>query len=206
MKYSEISIKHFLLSAAKNIFKISQGISPYSVQTRENADQNNSNMDTLHAVIVVGLSCSWKISWSTWCIKTSIRHYVIKKMEVIWRHSPRYSLMYSSLCSLMYSPGTFTERFSERYRQTIPEMIFNAFPMVRGRSRTAETSMMERFVIIVKRLEAVNYYHKALHLGCCSSPRAASDGIPWGNSRIFFDLIPDTYPMAFSSALPNAFF
>ena len=25
-----------------------------------------------------------------------------------------------------------------------------------------------------QRLEAVNYYHKALHLGCCSSPRSAS--------------------------------
>ena len=24
------------------------------------------------------------------------------------------------------------------------------------------------------RLEAVNYYHKAFHLGCCSSPRSAS--------------------------------
>ena len=24
------------------------------------------------------------------------------------------------------------------------------------------------------RLTAVNYYHKALHLGCCSSPRSAS--------------------------------
>ena len=24
-------------------------------------------------------------------------------------------------------------------------------------------------------LEAVNYYHKALHLGCCSSPRSASE-------------------------------
>ena len=39
----------------------------------------------------------------------------------------------------------------------------------RGGSRTAATSKMERFVIIV------NYYHKALHLGCCSSPRSASD-------------------------------
>ena len=26
-----------------------------------------------------------------------------------------------------------------------------------------------------QRLKAVNYYHKALHLGCCSSPRPASD-------------------------------
>ena len=35
---------------------------------------------------------------------------------------------------------------------------------VRGRSRTAATSKMERFVII----------HKALHRGCCSRPRSAS--------------------------------
>ena len=33
---------------------------------------------------------------------------------------------------------------------------------------------MEHFVVIVKRLEAVNYYHKVLHLGCCSNPRSAS--------------------------------
>ena len=25
------------------------------------------------------------------------------------------------------------------------------------------------------RWSAVNYYHKALHLGCCSSPRSASE-------------------------------
>ena len=41
--------------------------------------------------------------------------------------------------------------------------------MYRGGSRTAATSKMEHFVIIV------NYYHKVLHLGCCSSPRSASD-------------------------------
>ena len=34
---------------------------------------------------------------------------------------------------------------------------------VKGGSRTAATSKMERF-----------YYHKGLHLGCCSSPRSAS--------------------------------
>ena len=27
----------------------------------------------------------------------------------------------------------------------------------------------------VQRLPAANYYHKVLHLGCCSSPRSASD-------------------------------
>ena len=42
----------------------------------------------------------------------------------------------------------------------------------RGRSRTAAGSKMQLFVIIV------NYYHKVLHLGCCSSPRSASDMHP----------------------------
>ena len=41
--------------------------------------------------------------------------------------------------------------------------------IVRGGSRAAATSKMEHFVI------AVNYYNKALHLRCCSSPRSASD-------------------------------
>ena len=39
---------------------------------------------------------------------------------------------------------------------------------IRGGSRAAATSKMERFVIMVNgwKLSAVNYYHKALHLGC----------------------------------------
>ena len=41
--------------------------------------------------------------------------------------------------------------------------------IIRGGSRTAATSKIERFVIIV------NCYYKALHLGCCSNPRSASD-------------------------------
>ena len=43
---------------------------------------------------------------------------------------------------------------------------------IRGRSRIAATSKMELFVIM---LEAVNYYHKVLHVECCSSPRSASE-------------------------------
>ena len=46
-----------------------------------------------------------------------------------------------------------------------------------GGSRAAAISKMER-------LEVVNYYHKALNLGCCSSLRSAStsltlDGLIW---------------------------
>ena len=46
--------------------------------------------------------------------------------------------------------------------------------IIRSGSRTAVTSKMERFVIIVNG-QAVDYYHKALHLVCCSSSRSASD-------------------------------
>ena len=44
----------------------------------------------------------------------------------------------------------------------------------RGGSRATATSKVVCFVIIDNgwKLEAVNYYHKALHLECCSSPRS----------------------------------
>ena len=45
--------------------------------------------------------------------------------------------------------------------------------MTRGGSRAAAASKMDHFVIIVK-ASSVNYYHKALYLGCCSSPRSDS--------------------------------
>ena len=47
--------------------------------------------------------------------------------------------------------------------------------MFRGGSRTAATSKMERFVIIVNGFQPLTIITKALHLGCCSSPRSASD-------------------------------
>ena len=43
--------------------------------------------------------------------------------------------------------------------------------ILRGGSRAAATSKMEHFVI------AVNYYHKALHLRCCSSPSTNSQNV-----------------------------
>ena len=42
--------------------------------------------------------------------------------------------------------------------------------LFRSGSKAAATFKIEGFVIIV---EAVNYYHKVLHLGCWSSPRSA---------------------------------
>ena len=52
----------------------------------------------------------------------------------------------------------------------------------RGGSRTVAISKMKRFLIIVNgwkplTIIAVNYYQKALHLGCCSSPRSAFDNL-----------------------------
>ena len=43
-----------------------------------------------------------------------------------------------------------------------------------GGSRTAATSKM-----------AVNYYHKELHLGCCSSPRLASEFFQKNSEQLF---------------------
>ena len=68
------------------------------------------------------------------------------------------------------------------FSEYVPEVEYRQFcwsvfnKNARGGSRTAAISKMERFVIIVNgfQLPAVNYYHKALHLGCCSSPRSAS--------------------------------
>ena len=44
---------------------------------------------------------------------------------------------------------------------------------MRGRSSGAATSKMD-YSDYSQRVEAVNYYHKVLHRGCCSSPRSAS--------------------------------
>ena len=54
--------------------------------------------------------------------------------------------------------------------------------LIRGGSRVAATSKMEHFVIIVN-----GYYHKALHLGVCSSPRYTS--AHHGVFFYWFDLI-----------------
>ena len=49
------------------------------------------------------------------------------------------------------------------------------FYYTRGRSRTVATSKKERFVIIVNGYKPLTIYHKALLLGCCSSPISAAD-------------------------------
>ena len=50
---------------------------------------------------------------------------------------------------------------------SIHHIYIFVFELFRDRSRAVATSKMRRFVIIV------NGFHKALHLGCCSSPRSA---------------------------------
>ena len=45
----------------------------------------------------------------------------------------------------------------------------------RGGSRTAARSKMERFVITVNGFQPLTLITKTLHIGCCSSPRSASE-------------------------------
>ena len=68
--------------------------------------------------------------------------------------------------SVKYPRRGFLKKNDNRLKSLF---AFVQSPIPRGGSRTAVTSNIERFVIIV------NYYHKALHLGCCSSPRSASN-------------------------------
>ena len=77
-------------------------------------------------------------------------------------------------------------------REGITFCHIHVYLTTRGGSRAAATSKMESFMIIVKRLPPVNYYHKALHLGCCSSPRSTSDNVTvtfkWNFQMKFFEL------------------
>ena len=67
----------------------------------------------------------------------------------------------------------FYEISIKNWSKVIHTMMNNKMTY-RGGSRAAATSNMECFAIIVNGL-AVNYYPKALHLRCCSSPRSASE-------------------------------
>ena len=60
---------------------------------------------------------------------------------------------------------------------TVLELIGKTMTGLREGSRTASTSKMELFVIIVNSYHKelyLNSYHNELYLGCCSSPRSAS--------------------------------
>ena len=81
-------------------------------------------------------------------------------------------------------------------------------PVTKGGCRTAATS----------KIPAVNYYHKALHLGCCSSPRSAfgnniksnaigvkyfcNNNETWGITR-FIDLWLALFPSEFFEISKN---
>ena len=56
-------------------------------------------------------------------------------------------------------------------------MLSGVLTASRGGPRAGTTSKMEHFVITVNGWKPFNYYHKAFHLGCCSSPRSASGQI-----------------------------
>ena len=61
--------------------------------------------------------------------------------------------------------------YSELLVSKKPQFITAKIDVPRGGFRIAATSKVELFVII---LTTVNYYHKELHLGCCSRPKSGS--------------------------------
>ena len=101
---------------------------------------------------------------------------------MLWRSGPLSSGLHSCQVWRLQSPWkpatTFLDMSCFMMRRVKLWHEFRiCLVLVRGGSRTVASSKMERFVIIVNgfQLPAVNYYHKALHLGCCGSPRSAPD-------------------------------
>ena len=93
------------------------------------------------------------------------------------------------LCRTEYFKNFFFPYVINQWNTLNPNIHNSSSYNIRGGSRTAATSKMKRFVIIVngfhpltiikKRsilelIPAVNYYQETFHLGCCSSPRSAS--------------------------------
>ena len=58
-------------------------------------------------------------------------------------------------------------------------LFIKSYFFLRNHFQTAYQSVIYRnhksLFATLSEAEAVNYYHKAFHLGCCSSPRSASD-------------------------------
>ena len=81
----------------------------------------------------------------------------------------RWNSSHCQLVELFKSKENFKEKvdLGNNWKTAWPRIILE----LRVGSRATATSKIERFVIIVN--GCVNYYHKALHLGCCSSPRPA---------------------------------
>ena len=81
----------------------------------------------------------------------------------------------------------FIEIFNKTSKFLCKEFSLNLFSKqtihmkcsIWGGSTTAATSKMEHFVI---------YYHKELHLGCCSSPRSASWSYIWSTILLSWQL------------------
>ena len=104
--------------------------------------------------------------WGKFRIKNAFIAFFLSKICVFIIFSS--FLMKYQISSTEYQPVRNRNWWSE----IVSGSVCITVRIIRGGSRTAATSKMERFVIIVN---AVNYYHKALHLGCFNSPRSASD-------------------------------
>ena len=78
----------------------------------------------------------------------------------------------------------YNELFSEsndKIYTTFQSMVWS-FVAHKNTIKNCSTSLQAfplRSLSLYPLSEAVNYYHKALHLGCCSSPRSASASFPF---------------------------
>ena len=113
--------------------------------------------------------------------RTVLKNFITFSGKLLWQIS-----FYSKVAGLylqFYNEdpiACFSGECCEIFRTAFHRTLFcwqQCIYILRGESRTAATSKIEHFVIIVNGWNPVNYYHKELHLGCWSSPRSASDSI-----------------------------
>ena len=91
-----------------------------------------------------------------------------KHSRILKKFCPPYLL--AGIATLLIGSVPHDQCSMEKYNQIVMCSRF----ISRGGSGTAVISKMEHFVIIASGSD-VNYYHKALYLACCSSPRSVSD-------------------------------
>ena len=92
----------------------------------------------------------------------------LQKSKVVPRNKTYTGTLRESKKSLMIGDS----HIRKVKRDKLQNSFDNAKSFVRYFSG-AKTEDLHHYII--SSLEAVNYYHKALHLGCCGSPRSASD-------------------------------
>ena len=154
------------ISKIERFEKIVNGCSEAPLQTHIKDIRIGISQDGNETHVNIHSFCVWNsnldyLTYSNHCNVYS-RSWDSEKVYSLFRSSIYLLPLYLFLSHFFYLLLIFLTGFTVIFWELSTELQLG-----RGGSRTAGTFKM--------RLEAVNYYHKALHLRCCSSPISASE-------------------------------